>query len=164
MGSLPSGGSWGTRKPSLTVQWLRLCISISVSTGSIPGQGTKISHPQTQSKKKKVEVLYVGSNPFASEGEVGNLSFLLVHVTLQEVECGKNVSRHYLPFHSRSFPIFLMCSCQSTSFWVSFRETCSMCQWRFGVSPGRAGFRCLLFRHLGLQLPMSSDPAELHKF
>ena len=43
-------------------------------------------------------------------------------------------------------------------------RTAPMCQCRFDVSPGRAGFRYLLFRHLGLQPPISIDPAKLHKF
>ena len=44
--------SYGT---SLVDQWLRLCVSIAGGTGSIPGQGTKISAGhEGQQKKKKI--------------------------------------------------------------------------------------------------------------
>ena len=38
---------------SLVVQWLRLCSSTSGGLGSIPGQGTKISHATWHGQKKK---------------------------------------------------------------------------------------------------------------
>ena len=37
----------------LVVQWLRLHISTSRGTGSIPGQGTKIPHTAQRGKRKK---------------------------------------------------------------------------------------------------------------
>ena len=37
----------------LVVQWLRLCSSTSGGLGSIPGQGTKISHATWHGQKKK---------------------------------------------------------------------------------------------------------------
>ena len=40
------------------VQWLRLCTSSAGSTGSIPGQGTKIPHVD-QAKKKRRRCLKV---------------------------------------------------------------------------------------------------------
>ena len=40
---------------SLVVQWLRLCSSTSGGLGSIPGQGTKISHATWHGQKKKKE-------------------------------------------------------------------------------------------------------------
>ena len=67
----------------------------------------------------------LGPTPSLLREKLGIMNFLLVHVTLQEVECGNNVSWHYLLFQCRSFTIFLMCSCHSASFWVSFRENCS---------------------------------------
>ena len=41
---------------SLAVQWLGLCISTVVSTGSIPGQGSKILHAMQHGQKKKIQV------------------------------------------------------------------------------------------------------------
>ena len=40
---------------SLVVQWLRLCSSTSGGLGSIPGEGTKISHATWHGQKKKKE-------------------------------------------------------------------------------------------------------------
>ena len=41
---------WGT---SLVVQWLRFHAFTAADSGSIPGQGTKISHAMWSKKKKK---------------------------------------------------------------------------------------------------------------
>ena len=38
---------------SLAVQWLRLCASTARGTGSITGQGTKISHAMQRGLKNK---------------------------------------------------------------------------------------------------------------
>ena len=46
----------------LVVQWLRLCSSTSGGLGSIPGQGTKISHatwPGQKKKKRKTECYHI---------------------------------------------------------------------------------------------------------
>ena len=47
---------------SLAVQWLELCISTTGSSGSIPGQGTKI--PQATRPKKKGE--WIGQLEFSN--------------------------------------------------------------------------------------------------
>ena len=47
---------------SLAVQWLELCISTTGSSGSIPGQGTKI--PQAAWPKKKGE--WIGQLEFSN--------------------------------------------------------------------------------------------------
>ena len=38
---------------SLAIQWLRLCTSKAGDAGSIPGQGTKISHAGQHGQEKK---------------------------------------------------------------------------------------------------------------
>ena len=40
----------------MAVQWLRLCTSTAGSTGSIPGQGTKILHAARHGQKKQKKV------------------------------------------------------------------------------------------------------------
>ena len=42
-------------RTSLAIQWLRLCASTAGGTGSIPGQGTKISHA-TQCNQKHIYI------------------------------------------------------------------------------------------------------------
>ena len=43
--------SMKSKGTSLAVQWLRLCTSNALGTGSIPGQGTKIHMPWDMDKK-----------------------------------------------------------------------------------------------------------------
>lgn len=48
-----------------------------------------------------------------------------------------------------------VCRNCSASFWISSMGNCSMRSCRFGASTGANEFRCLLCRHLGLELPVT---------
>ena len=52
---------WVTYGTSLVVRWLRSCASMAGSTGSIPGQGTKVTHAMWCGQKKKKENIKWGT-------------------------------------------------------------------------------------------------------
>ena len=55
-GRTPNGHRKSIAGTSLVVQWLRLQASTAGGTGSIPGQGTKITHAAGCDQKKKERV------------------------------------------------------------------------------------------------------------
>ena len=102
----------------------------------------------------QVEVLNVGmliveSKPFVPQEEAGSYITQL-YVAVPAVRFMERVClRLFYRFLCGYFLICPMCRSHSVSFWVSFRENCSIWSCRFSMSVGGGELRSFLCHHLG---------------